>query len=274
MKSSIDKALSKLWIFFGPGCLLAAYCILLVRANPLIGRPAWTSGLTFSVFVGCGIIYLTLKEILLNEQKLKQKIEDKEKELKTFRSVLDETNILYRTKIAALEQLIANHENEQNEWQVHCERIEEEAKSYKSQALSFQVSLEECLDELRKTREEHYLQVESGRLLPKDLPHQYKQLRDQFEEKSLVLDQTRRRLFVIEGQWVSLKKEQMLEKLDFDESEWGLILSIQSLLEENGLLQQEVALLERLVSEKFKDKKKKGGQELEQMLEFQLNLTE
>lgn len=270
----INNFLSKIWFFFGPGCLVTAYFILFFRAHLLIGRPIWIAALTFSVFVGCGIVYLTLKEILLKQQGLGKQLEGKDKELVSLRSILDETNLLYRNKIASLEEIISEFEKKEQERASDLETMKEELEKTKNHALSFQASLEESLDELRNVRQEHYLQLEAGRLLPKDLPFQYKQLREQFEEKSLVLDQTRRRLFTIEGQLAALKKEHEGEKLDDSESEKQLILSIQSLIEENEILQEEIILLEKLAFEKHKDKKKKSARKLDQMLEFQLNLTD
>lgn len=270
----INKFLSKVWVFFGPGCLVIAYFILFFRANPFIGRPVWMAALTFSVFVGCCIVYLTLKEMVSKHRELQEQLEDKDKKVISLRSILDETNTLYRNKITSLEDILSEGEKQKKRYTEEIKTIEQELETYKNKAASFQASLEESLDELRSIRQQHYLQLEAGHLLPKDLPHQHKQLREQFEEKSLVLDQTRRRLFAIEGQLTALKKEQEEEKLDYSESEKQLILSIQALIEENEILEQEIIFLEKLITEKYKEKKKKSSPKLDQMLEFQLNLTE
>lgn len=85
----------------------------------------------------------------------------------------------------------------------------------------------------------------------------YKQLRLQFDEKSLVLSGTRRELFFIENQLLSMKKEQEEESREESEDQKILIGHLHQLDVECQDLEEQVLFLEEIVSS-LQDKKKKA----------------
>ena len=106
---------------------------------------------------------------------------------------------------------------------------------------------------------------------PKNLVRQRQQLREQFEEKSIVLDQTRRRLFEAEGFLIALKKERGLELLSQNEEMEALVCTLNELIQENEALEVEIKELESLVSLKLTPPKK-TQKKLQEMLNFGLML--
>ncbi|NGX60283.1 MAG: hypothetical protein KR126chlam3_01454 [Chlamydiae bacterium] len=277
--------LGKIWILFGPGSLLGALALLLYRAGYLIGHPVWLCGLILSIFLACGIIYLSFKEVLSHEKDFLHQNSQNQKESEDLRAILEEAHTLYREKVEKLEQTIATIEKEQKlhieakektliDLQGSYEETKEESNTYKNQTHQFQISLEDALDQLRDSQQFQYIQQEVGKALPKNLPSQHRQLREQFDEKALILEQTRRRLFVIEGQLLALKKEQVTEKLAENSEEENIFQMVQVLIEENDLLEEEIAHLETLVAESLKSKReKKPKKKIDQMLEFQFEPT-
>ncbi|NGX48108.1 MAG: hypothetical protein K1000chlam3_01497 [Chlamydiae bacterium] len=272
---------TSLWILFGPGALLASLVLLLYRTGMLLGRPVWLFGLTLSVFLACGIIYLTFKELLSRENAFLSQISQNKKEAEDIRAILEEAHTLYREKVDKLEETIATIEKEQKMHlsskeenfkglQENFEKVQEDSKQYKNHSHDLQTSLEDALDELRDIRQLQYILQEVGKTLPKDLPSQYRQLREQFDEKTLILDQTRRRLFLIEGQFLTLKKEQVMDKLGENPEDESLVQTLQGLLDENTYLEEEIFLLEALVSQSLKKtREKKTKKEEGKVLELQ-----
>lgn len=255
------------WIFFGPALLCGGFFLLLFRANSLIGRPVWTLGLTFSICIAAFITYLTQKELLTRAEKLKNETNQAKKTAGNYRSTLDEAQALYREKVEKLEEAISDQDSIFLDIQSKEYEAEREAKQQKNRALAFETSLQDALDELREARQMHYLEREMGKILPKNLPSQHKQLRDQFEEKSMILDQTRRRLFTLEGQLLALKKEQMIQELSEDSHEETLLKALERVVQENEDLENEIIQLEKLLSQSPPSKKKE--KKAQQVLEFQ-----
>ena len=260
----------KFWILVGPGSLLAATLLLFYKTAFLLGRPAWMFGFGISISLASGISYLICKEILIFEKNLQKQKAQKDLEAANLKDVLGETQHLYRRKVDQLEEAIVSIEKQQEELHQGYEELFGEANSTKNHLTSYQTSLDDALEELRTLRQMHYLEQERGKRTPKDLLSQHKQLREQFEEKSLILDQTRRRLFMIEGHLIALKKQQALEKLDSNSEEEVLVSTIKALDEENKHLEKEISKLEELVATSFKPTRaKKSKKQLENMLEFQ-----
>jgi len=241
-----------LWLLFGPGSLLVSFCLLLWKAGPLLAKPVWICGIILTAILACFIFYLTFKELLSREYTLLQQVEKKSQESKSLKDAFEEARSLYRQKVDNLEQTIAATEQVLNELQENFSVNEEESKAQKNHTQSFQISLEDALDQLRELRAQQYFRQEVGKTLPKDLPSQHRQLREQFEEKSLILDQTRRRLFQIEGQLLAAKKQEVLEKPE----EEHLVEIVEQLIEDNRYLEEEIAQLEKLISVKPKREKR------------------
>src|SRR5437879_5340714 len=100
------------WVLIGPALLLAMVVLLLFKIAPLLGRPVWLFGLSISSLLASGISYLTFKEIGRREKDLQLQGERTKKESEDLRSVLDATHLLYREKIAKLEEAFSASENE------------------------------------------------------------------------------------------------------------------------------------------------------------------
>ncbi len=227
-------------------------------------------GLGISIFLASGITYLIYKEVLFLEKNLQNEGTQKDQEASNLKEVLEETQHLYRRKVDQLEEAFVAIEGEKDELHQGYEELFEESNANKNHLTSYQTSLDDALEELRKLRQIHFLEQEREKKTPKDLLSQHKQLREQFDEKSLILDQTRRRLFMIEGHLIVLKKQQAMEKLDSSQEEEMLLSILKALDEENKFLEKEIAELETLVVSSFKlPRAKKIKKQLENMLEFQ-----
>lgn len=273
------------WVLLGPALLLAVIALLLIKSAPLFASPFWLLGLCVSTLLAGWISYLAFQEIERRQKDLKSIELERVKAIEDLRSVLDETHLIYRDKIAKLEETICLCEKEQgakltekqntlSQLQKGHEELLEQLHYYKNQANSFQAALEEALNELRDLSQIHYLECESGKKIPKDLLKQHEQLRAQFEEKSHVLDQTRKRLFETEGYLLELKKERGLELLGRNDEQEVLIRHIDELIQENLELEKEIVALEKLIASSLKpSSSKKTGKKLQEMLEFQFENT-
>ncbi len=267
------------WVLSGPLLLLGAVTLLFCRAALVIGRPAWMFGLGTTIILASGICYLVFKELGFIQQGARAIQKKKEQDLTNLRSVLEETHLIYRDKIAKLEEMIQKLEEEQtidltaaqsalDALQAEHDTLFAQFLQHQSHAASLKVSLEDALDELRQFRQADYLYRVFEKRVPKDLANQHRQLREQFDEKSAVLDQTRRRLFVTEGHLLALQKEKDLTQLDLNPEQDILLHQIKELIEENQLLDQEISFLEQLVG--FRPTlEKKPKKPKEEALEFQ-----
>lgn len=237
----------------------------------------WLFGIGIATLLACAIAYLAFQEIAAQKRQLRERIGKKEKDAEDLRAVLDETHLLYREKISKMEAAISEYEKKQSleleEKKGAVADLTQQLGYYKSRSRSFEISLDEALNELRSMSQLHYLEQEKQQQIPENLVKQHQQLREQFEEKSLILDQTRRRLFETEGFLLALKKERGLELLNQNEEQECLIRHIEDLLEENALLENEIKELESLVAMLGKPSTsvKKTQKKLQEMLEFQFD---
>ena len=86
------------------------------------------------------------------------------------------------------------------------------------------------------------------KLLPKEIKEAHLQLRAQFEEKSKVLNETRKTLFSLEGEHFALCKEYLEKEHQPNETMICLQKDLRTLLEENESLKKEIATLEQIIS--------------------------
>lgn len=86
------------------------------------------------------------------------------------------------------------------------------------------------------------------KLLPKEIKEAHLQLRLQFDEKSKVLNETRKTLFSLEGELFALRKDYLEKEHQPSETVICLQKDIQSLLEENESLKKEISVLEQIIS--------------------------
>jgi hypothetical protein len=282
--NNTDEKTASLSLLLGPALLVAALLLIFYKAAFLIASPVWITGLGCALLLACAISYLSFREVLEREMKNRRGRECQEAHQKEIRSLLNETHALYRDKIAKLEAVIASLEEEEGQILVENEKeyvelqrgyesLFQENRELKNRTSSLHIALEDALDELRALRQEEYLLLQTQKRIPKDLPHRYRQLREQFDDKALALEQTRRRLFALEGQLLALKIASASEKLEANREEIALLNEVESLLDEKECLETEVALLEKLVlgSGSSKAAKKRAKKQLETMLEFQFD---
>jgi chromosome segregation ATPase len=275
LESSTNLEKRPISVLLGPALLLAVVVLLLLKKAMLAEGIFWLFGVALATLLACSIAYLTFQEIAAQKRDLLQLISKKEKENHDLRAILDETHLLYREKVSKMEDAIIDCERKQIAELEAKESLEAELTHYKARVRSFEVSLEEALNELRNLAQIHYLEQERQQQIPPNLVKQHQQLREQFEEKSLVLDQTRRRLFETEGFLLALKKERGLELLSQNEEQQTLFKHIEELLAENETLEKEIKELESLISvlSKPTTTPKKTPKKLQEMLEFQFDST-
>lgn len=278
------------WILLGPFLLLSTTLLLLAKTASLLGRPVWIVGIMVSLLLATFVSLLAFIELKKREEENAFEGHQVENKCQELRSVLDETHHLYREKVSKLEKEISSIQEDKGSLLKKKEeelanlrslqiKLQQEFSQQKNQASDFQIALDDALDELRALRQQHYFDLQTEKKVPRDLIHQHQQLRAQFEEKSAVLDQTRKRLFFNEGYLLAIQKSHELSRQERDQEELILIEEIGALLNENKALEKEVALLERLVSESHPPKKettpqrKKVEKKLEQILELQFEET-
>lgn len=264
-------------MLMGPACLALGFILLLVKTGGLLGRPVWLFGLSLSMGIGCFTSFLAYREVVEQQQKRKHHEEERLKELTSVKETLGETGSLYREKVEKLEVVIQGLESELREIQLAYEQVHGEGQRERLRAGALQTSLEDALDALREARQLDFFKAEEASSLPPDLPAQHRQLRDQFDEKALILNQTRRRLFGVEGQLFALQKNHAEERLASIEDIEILQKEYTSLEGENRNLEEEVQLLEALITELIRTKTSKQRsapkKKVEQMLELQFDTT-
>lgn len=267
---------SNFWMLLGPSCLTLAFLILFFKAGNFSESPFWFLGLFFSIGISCVISCLLHRELIEQQENFKLIEASNVKELTSNKELLKETGVFYKEKVEKLELVIQNLEKEFNEIQIAYEKVYHGRESEHTRAEALQVSLHDALDAFREAQQFDFIKTEANVSLPSNLSGLYRQLRKQFDEKSLVLNQTRRRLFGIEGQLFVLQKVCAEEKLS-NNSELDIFQKQFVCLEmENQQLQEEVRHLETLVSQLFETKSRKklvAKKKVEQMLELQFDST-
>lgn len=265
---------SFLFLIMGPGLLLASLLILLIRVGPLCGHPVWILGVFASTLLSVSIIYISLQDLKKKEREKEIEHSELKTALSNIRSILDETQAIYREKVEKLE-VVCHEKGEENILlQTGYEALQESLKKQKNLTGDFQTSLEDALEELCHLRQEIFLQEKRKDFIPGDLIHKHQQLREQFQEKLEMLEGTKRKLFSVEGELFYLQKEQ--ENHRFEES--ADLKEVLALVQEKEEREKEIMALEELVSSLIEEKKKtsasKSKKKLEEMLEFNFSSTE
>ena len=254
-----------------------AFILLLIKTGGVLGPPIWFFGLLLSMGIGCFTSCLAYREVVEQQQQRKQLEQKRLKELVSVKETLKETGLLYREKVENLEEVIQGLEGELREVQLAYDQVHSEGQRERIRAGAFQTSLEDALDALRQARKLDFFKSQQASSLPSDLPAQHRQLRDQFDEKALILNQTRLRLFGIEGQLFALQKTHVEEKLASIEDIEILQKEYTYIEEENRNLEEEIQHLEALITELIRSKTTKQRsafkKKAEQMLELQFDTT-
>lgn len=256
----------RLFFLLGPGLLLGHFLLLFVAVAPRFERPVWLFWLACSFALSIAITRLGFLELTSRWGKGEDAKEKSSKEVRDLRSLLDETQLIYKEKVERLEEEIATLEEEFKATQEDSEAFEKEAALQKGRSSDFQTALQDALEDLRKVRQESFLAHEGKKLVPRDLAEQHRQLRTQFDEKSLVLEQTRHRLFEIEGQLIASQ----LDRSNREDEEGPLLKWILEMEKESDLLREEISALEELVQALSEKKSSPSKKKLEEMRELTL----
>ena len=177
----------------------------------------------------------------------------------------DELNELKPSKEnLASETELLNHLNETRVEKFQLSILNE---NYERQNQDKEIQLKRVREELQRISDElkiatsHEFWKEGTELSQEELSKNpqiervYKQLKQQFEEKSEVLHQTRRELFQVEGKLVALQKECEQSAIDLNPNELVLIDHLKEVEEECKDLETQVECLQELVSELISKKK-------------------
>lgn len=134
---------------------------------------------------------------------------------------------------------VARHERKQQMLQQECDEMKDRLVELQSK------------QQLPVAIQDNLIQQEEEK--PED--PQYAQLKEQFEEKSDILNQTRKQLFSVESQLLALQKQ--MEEQDFEEDAHDVVLTEQLRQVESlqNQLEQEVVCLEEIISKLHQPKK-------------------
>lgn len=233
------------------------------------------------------------KQITAREKQThRERITAVEEELEKQKAIAENENSLLKKSLAEhaalliaaenkgaghIQQLLEQIAEKEKDLSGHQERIrfaekefEKQISFYQQEKESWQQVLEqtrkqasEFLSELNEIRVSHYqlsLLISQPKIQEKKqtVEHHYKQLREQFDEKSAVLDETRRQLFFVENQLLALQKAQEEQAVE-ENPELRSLFSYISALEKDRLDQElEIdALQSLLASEKPKPRVRK-----------------
>lgn len=256
------------WLLVGPLSLLSCSLILLWQMAPLFPQPVWLLSFCIALILSIGISFLSLQEQIDLIQSAKEQAEEGIEESARLESRLEETEAIYREKVARLEEEISHALSEveakdgerldREKWfSAGLATLDAKRRESEERALSFSESLQTALSDLREERQTFFFYKESQKGFTPELPHLYTQLKGQFEEKKHLLEGTRKRLFLQEGQIFGEQKERELMKGEEGVASKRFAETLEELLRHNLELEQEIIQLEELVSRSFAKKKKK-----------------
>lgn len=255
------KEASPFYLFIAPFFLFFSLLILSLKLLLLGQSPLWMTGLALSISLSTLILFLSFKELKAQKEIQRQYLEQKAKETSDLHALLDEANYVYRSRTDRIETEAKKSETALQELQ---HNFEEHVANAEAQIFSLTQSLEEALSEVQHERQKAFLLEEKLKTTPTDIDHKYKQLRDQFEEKSKLFDKARQDLFDLQGELIQLQKA---EQFDKKESSCALEAELTAQILE---LQDEVEALEELLSAHWKKSaNRKKSKALEEMLELQ-----
>lgn len=280
------KAKVQMWVALGP-LLIIGSLVLGIFLNSMESQRLWQLGWGTSIAMGLLIMYLSSKEAsslisILEKEKLdlKQQIDSMQKQLVEAQSFAIQEKreasqkILTMTtdhekEVSSLQTILQTHEhveeqliNQLNETRVDRfqltvlkESSEELNQDKEAQINNLKIEIEKLYNEVKlaKTKDAAPLGVEL----------QFKQLQQQFQEKSQVLHQTRKELFSVEGRYSAYQKQYELEALDDNPLHVALIAQLKEIEQECKELEAEVdtlhELISKLLTQKRTTKKKKSS---------------
>lgn len=173
-----------------------------------------------------------------DKQLLESNIQTLREEILTYRTLIEEEK---EKREKAIQSLLV------------LEKEKEESQQYTQEMTErFAITLSEMEEKLHKDvnpEEVVLLKREKARI-----EGLYTQLREQFEEKSGVLSQTRKELFQLQGKLLAYERDNLLQssdsKMDVNYLEYGSFLSeLLTLDKDRRRLEEEIILMEELISQ-------------------------
>lgn len=275
----------------GPLLLSGCFGLCLLKvARPHFSN-VWSIGIGIAFALALSILLFSLFDLYLDFSAFqKQKEQDAQqltnlkaemRKLQTTMHALNQKELqeLAERYQAQMQDFTSRKEEEMQHLQKAYEKAFEEANENKHRAASLQISLEEALLELGQKRQLEFLEKELKQMLeeiqqnadPKPLEnreaskpestkmrpdHHLEQLRKQFEEKSHLLSETRKELFLVENQCLSLQREKEFNTLEMNERECTYLENLKQIDDENRELENQVILLEEIVNQLLVPKKR------------------
>jgi hypothetical protein len=182
-------------LYLGPTLLSLSLCAALLHFSPQ--RDLWNFTLAISLLLGMIITILCQRELLKVTSEKKREREKKIEEL--------EARHEEKTLLGLTEKYMPSASEISDKAASVPERKEENGS-----ALEESREPQECLDlEITEGQTSEMLHAQLN-----ELEIRHRELRKQFEEKSQVLDQTRRQLFLVENELLALRKDKEEEVLE------------------------------------------------------------
>ena len=271
------------WGILGPFLLSCCFGLFYLKSAHLNYSPIWSIGISLACMLALAILLFSLWDLHLDFSMLKRKKKEAKTELAHVKEVLqkmqiidrssnqNETVLLEQNYLNQIQALTHKQEEESEQLRKAYERAFEEATENKHRATSLQISLEEALTQLGQKRQLEYLEKELRKTIdeicqsavpPKEkvshpqLVAQCEQFRKQFEEKSAILNETRKELFHLENHFLALQKERELKALEMSEMEGSYFSHLNELDKENAELETQVTVLEELIAQVVAPKKR------------------
>lgn len=229
LKANAKSSIIFQYVLIGPILLIATITLALFKiyVSPLWDA-SWTLGFSLSITFSLLIIILSLRESAhlfsahvkaeeegtQNSLKLQQEIDALKLSAHHEREQTNQKLSALRAQLKASEKRADSFEELTSIKKYAWEALEDEKEALFQQMVTIQQDLDLFIAENQRLNEQlHTLRAQLSQAEALSLPpHPYNELRKQFEEKSAVLDATRRDLFAMEGKYLSVKKE-MEEKL-------------------------------------------------------------
>ncbi len=175
---------------------------------------------------------------------------------------------ILQAQLSSLQSQIEKEEKEKENWKNKHEELSVEVSSYQRKEKAFQHALEDAQNQFLKWKYETAKEAEkpAPTILPQEedlteeksyqmLQTQHVQLKEQFEEKSEVLHQTRRELFLLESQFLTQQKQTEESACSFSGDDAAYMDYIQRMQEDYLDLESQVLALQEFVSVLLQPKK-------------------
>lgn len=261
--------------------VLIAIAVLLIRSGVDV---FWTSLLSSSIALSWLLIFLGKRETqAFMEQReeaiksLRENCQILEKQLKDAKASLSKghkesileierlnhLNLQESSSLTQLKQSLELSEKEREKLKGRCDDLSQDIFAYQRKEIAFQRALDDAQSQLLKLKNQQILETTktsaASNIVPQeDAPeekmryeqvcHQYALLREQFDEKSEALDKTRKELFRVENELLSLQKEQEETSFFLSEESLSLEKDLKILEGERCDLEAQIAILQELIS--------------------------